>query len=415
MQIKAFNSLRPGPEHVEELSCPPYDVVEREEVRQRISNSPFSFLRITRSDGELPDDIDAHSEEVYDLARNNLRKFVSEGVLFREEGPSLYIYRQSGGGEHVQTGLVGCVSVDDYESRDIRVHEKTRPAKVRDRMDHMLNTGLHAEPVFLAYRAEARIAELICRETRSEPLYDFTSEDGVGHVVWRVSDPRFFSEAFSSLSRVYIADGHHRAESARQCCREIGNIQPGSAAGEAAGYFLAVLFPHDELKILPYNRIIRKLPASEESILGKLSCAFDVRKTDSGTPPSKGLFCLYIGGSWHLLTPGPAAEHSSPVESLDVSVLSRLILRPIFGIEDERTDSNLDFVGGIHGPERLEELVRKGEASCAFSMFPVTIEELFAVADTNLLMPPKSTWFEPKLRSGLFIHQFMPVPGVSAA
>ena len=402
MKLRPFSSLRPAPGIASRFTCPPYDVIDRESVRETIRQNPDSFLRITRSDGELPDHVDPHSPEVYQLSARNLRAFLDEGLLLREDGPCLYVYRQKRG-NHSQTGVAGCVSVEDYRDQTIRVHEKTRPEKVRDRSDHMRATGLHAEPVFLAFRTNERISSLISEETDSEPLYDLTTEDGVSHTLWRIASPSPFVDAFADLPRVYIADGHHRAESAKQCADLL-------AAVPSAGDFPAVLFPHDELLILPYNRILRELPQPPGELLETLKDTFDIRPALSGNPSKAGEFCMFIGESWYLLAPRSPAVSRSPVEALDVSTLSRHILEPVFRIEDERTDRNIDFIGGVHGTAALEEAVRSGRAGCAFSLYPVTIDQLFTVADADLLMPPKSTWFEPKLRSGLFIHQFSETP-----
>lgn len=393
MLVRPFISLRLDTDVVQKSSCPPYDVISREEARSVIKENPLSFLRITRSDGELPDSVDQHSDRVYERARENLETFLKEGVLVRDPGPCLYVYRQIESNGHSQTGVVACVSVDEYRNGTIKVHEKTRPDKVEDRTKHMIATGLHAEPVFLAFKADPQVSSLIGKETSAGPVFDFRSDDQVRHVLWKVKAPEELCAAFTAVSHSYIADGHHRAE---------------SAAHVPSGYFLAVLFPHDELRILPYNRIIRQFPGGEslETVLEKISRTFEVTKTESSAPDHPGSFCMYGGDSWYLLEPRASLPSPSPVEALDVSILSSHVLKPVLGIMDERTDKNIDFAGGSAGPEGLKEAVREGSAACAFSLYPVTIDQLFAVSDADCLMPPKSTWFEPKLRSGLFVHQF---------
>ncbi len=393
MLIRSFISLRLSSDTVRISSCPPYDVISREEAGRIIEKNPQSFLRITRSDSEFPESVDQHSDKVYKRAAENLEIFLKQGVLVRELGPCLYIYQQIERNGHSQTGVVGCVSVDEYRNGTIKVHERTRPDKVEDRTRHMIKTGLHAEPVFLAFKSNARVSSLIKEETLSESLFDFTSDDGVRHILWKADAVDAFTAAFAAVPHAYIADGHHRAE---------------SAAHVPCGYFPAVLFPHDQLRILPYNRIIRRFPSGEtqETLMKKVSRVFEVTETKTAAPSEAGKFCMFAGESWYLLEPGFSPHPASPVDALDVSLLSSGILRPVFGIEDERTDKNIDFVGGGVGTEELEEIVREGSAVCAFSMYPVTIEQLFAVADAGHLMPPKSTWFEPKLRSGLFVHQF---------
>jgi len=407
MLIRPFTSLRLAQNIVAHSSCPPYDVITRDEARKAIKENPCSFLRVTRSDGELPENIDQHSDAVYERARENLEDFLAKGALQGEPEPCLYIYQQVESNGHSQTGVVACVSVDEYREGIIKVHEKTRPEKVEDRTRHMLATGLHAEPVFLAFKADACIWEMIEEEGGSEALYDFTSEDNVRHLLWKIKAPEKYVSAFADIPYAYIADGHHRAESAKECADRISD--------ESSRYFLAVLFPHDQLRILAYNRVIRRLPDGEssESILEKIIRGFDVVKTSLTSPAAPGSFCMFIQDAWYLLKPRAEVVNPSPVEALDVSVLSSGILKPVFGIVDERRDSKIDFVGGSHGPRKLEEIVRGGEAVCAFSMYPVTIDQLFAVAGAGSLMPPKSTWFEPKLRSGLFVHEFLPkvVPG----
>lgn len=401
VSLHPLAGLRPRPDIAQALAAVPYDVLDTATARELARDNPHSFLRISRSELELDPKTDPYSPAVYDHACKNLRKFVREGYLQMESEPSLYIYRLQMG-DQIQTGIMGGVTVDDYDAGRIKIHEKTRPDKEDDRVRHILTLRAHAEPVFLAYRAKDDIQRAIIKESSSAPLYNFVAADGIRHTVWKVAEPHQLVQLFSTLQHVYIADGHHRAASASRVTRE---LRP-SEGDTGHQNFLAVLFPHTELKILPYNRVIKKLPREAKTLLNQLAESFQIQPDAAASPKRKGEFALFIDGRWYGLAPKVASVGTDPVAALDVSILYKLALGPIFGIGDERTDKNIDFVGGIHGTKKLEELVQSGTAACAFSLYPVSIEELFSVADKGLMMAPKSTWFEPKLRSGLFVHTF---------
>ncbi len=369
-------------------------------------NNPHSFLRIIRSELEFGDDVDPHSNAVYARARKNLIAALERGFLFEDQDEVFYIYRVASDG-HAQTGVVGCSAVDDYAEGRIKVHEKTRPDKVDDRVRHMVTLGSQSGPVFLTYRQSAGITELLDIETEKEPLYDFTAGDGVRHTVWKADNSADIAAAFKQVPASYVADGHHRAMSASVCREEIRESDPAYTRDHRCNYFLSVLFPHDELQILPYNRVVKSLPADTRSILSRIEGAFDIEHNASPEPDGANSFSMYMDGSWYGLSPkSNASVPGDPVGSLDVSILQNEVLGPIFGIGDPRTDENVQFVGGVRGTSELERLVESDAAAAAFSLHPVSIDQLLQVADEGLLMPPKSTWFEPKLRSGLFVHRF---------
>lgn len=393
-QIRPFKALRPAPDLAKYVASVPYDVVNTEEARELATGNPHSFLRVIRSEIDLAPGADSHSEEAYAKAKENLQSLAEEGVLEIEEKPSLYIYRISAEG-HSQTGVMCVSSVEDYQNGIVKTHEKTRPEKVEDRTKLMDTLGAQTGPVFLTCRNTDKLSSLISEATKSDALFDFEAKDGVSHTVWRVSETNPICEAFEEIPCTYVADGHHRAESANRY-KEIKEC-----SGEDLGnFFLTVIIPDNEVAILAYNRAVKKLPeGGTDSIFNTLNEVFSVSKTDNPVPSEKGTFCMYLDGQWYVLSGGPTSE--DPVESLDASVLQNKVLEPVFGIDDPRTNPNIDFIGGIRGTAELEKLVDSGKAACAFSLYPVQIEELLAVADNGKLMPPKSTWFEPKLRSGL--------------
>jgi uncharacterized protein (DUF1015 family) len=406
MRLNPFRAVRPRPDLAAQVASVPYDVVNRGEAAELARGNPHSFLHVGRSDIDLPEDVDQYDPRIYERAREALDELLERGTLLRDPEARLFVYRQIMDGR-AQTGVVGCVHVDDYEHDVIRKHEKTRQDKEDDRTRHVLTLNANAEPVFLTYRGRAEIDRLVDAITSAAPLYDFTAPDGVQHTVWRVADSKALAQAFGSVSLAYVADGHHRSASAWRAGKELKGKNPLHRGVEEYNWFLAVLFPSDQLRILPYNRVVRDLNGQSPAQvlerlrgLGKLSAATDP------VPERSGVFCVYLDGRWHRLELDAAKiERSDPIASLDVSLLQDRVLSPILGICDPRTDKRIDFVGGIRGTAELERRVRSGEMAIAFSLFPTTLDQLMAVSDAGHVMPPKSTWFEPKLRSGLFVHE----------
>jgi uncharacterized protein (DUF1015 family) len=405
MRLHPFRALRPAPALAERVASVPYDVVNRAEAAELAAGNPHSFLHVGRSDIDLPPEVDPHDSRIYALARQALDRFQADGTLLQEEQPSLYLYRQIMNGQ-AQTGVVGCVHIDDYEQDIIRKHEKTRQDKEDDRTRHVLTLRANAEPVFLTYRGRPEIQALEARGAAGPPLYDFTAPDGVRHTVWRITDPAPYVEAFRAVPLAYVADGHHRSASAWRAGKELRSV-PAQHRGEGEyNWFLAVLFPADQLRILPYNRLVRDLAGlSASGILARLARIGHVSVTDDPAPPAPGTFCFFLANAWYRLALDEATiDRSDPIASLDVSLLQDRVLGPVLKIGDPRTDKRIDFVGGSRGAAELERRVRSGEMAIAFSLYPTTVEQLMAVADAGQVMPPKSTWFEPKLRSGLFVH-----------
>ena len=406
MRLNPFRAIRPRPDLAAQVASVPYDVVNRGEAAELARGNPHSFLHVGRSDIDLPEDVDPYDPRIYRRAREALDELLARGTLLRDTEPRLFVYRQVMDGRS-QTGVVGCVHVDDYEQDLIRKHEKTRQDKEDDRTRHVLALNANAEPVFLTYRGRADIDRMVEGVTSSAPLYDFTAPDGVRHTVWPVPDARALARAFGPIPHAYVADGHHRSASAWRAGKELRARSPSHRGDEEYNWFLAVLFPSDQLRILPYNRVVRDLDGQTPALvlerlrgLGKLSAA------THPVPERSGVFCIYLDGRWHRLELDQAGiDRSDPIASLDVSLLQDRVLSPILGIGDPRTDKRIDFVGGIRGTEELERRVRSGEMAIAFSLFPTTLDQLMAVSDAGHVMPPKSTWFEPKLRSGLFVHE----------
>jgi uncharacterized protein (DUF1015 family) len=403
--IQPFRALRPPAEKVSLVASPPYDVVSTEEARALAADNPLSFLHVSRPEIDLPAGTDLYSDVVYGKAADNFEKLVRECPLTEEETPSVYLYRLVMGG-HEQIGVVACCSVDEYDRNLIRKHERTRPDKEDDRTRHMLTLNSQTGPVFLTYRARPDIDTMVLETTASAPLYDFTAPDGVQHTIWRAPDPVRFVQAFREVPLLYIADGHHRAASASRARAELKERSFGHTGDEEYNYFLTVIFPDNQLQILPYNRIVRDLNmlTAGEFFL-KVTTKFNVLEDAPPTPERPGQWSMYFVKRWYGLTlkdaPAPGGD---PVASLDVSLLQDHLLDPILGIKDVRTDKRIDFIGGIRGTEELEQLVDDGKAAVAFSLYPTTIADLLRVSDAEGIMPPKSTWFEPKLRDGILIH-----------
>ncbi len=401
--IRPFAGLRPVPERAGEVLAPPYDVLSSAEARVRAAGCPLSFLHISKAEIDLPEDTDPYDASVYARAAESLRRMIADGVLKRDEQPCYYVYRITMG-DHVQTGLVAVASVADYDINRVRKHESTRPAKEDDRVRQIEALNAQTGPVLLAYRSQAEIDQLIESVTSAPPEYDLEADDGVRHTLWVVTDQSVIdrlSVGFDSMDAIYIADGHHRSAAGS---RVAAKMKGGPDA--TSSYFLAVIFPHNQMKILDYNRVVKDLNGlSEDELLNKLATAFDVNREESAVSPSKpGEFGMYLNGHWYRLTIHADRVPQDPVARLDVSLLAGNLLEPLLGISDPRTDPRIDFVGGIRGLGELEKRVDCGDMAVAFSMFPTSMEDLMAVADANDVMPPKSTWFEPKLVDGLVSH-----------
>jgi uncharacterized protein (DUF1015 family) len=403
MRLRRFRALRPVPAAAAAVAAPPYDVVTRAEAAALAAGNPLSFLHVGRADIDLPETVEPDDPRVYATARDNLRALVARGTLLRDPEPGLFVYRQVLDGR-AQTGVVGCVHVDDYERGVIRRHERTRPDKEDDRTRHILTVGAHAEPVLLAYRDRPELAALAAAAMAAPPLYDLPRPDGVRHTLWRCPEPGPWEAAFAAVPAAYVADGHHRSAGALRAARE--RRAAGAGAGEH-DWFPAVLFPAGELRLLPYHRVVADLGGLDPAeVLARLGALGRLGPAPAPTPPRPGSFCLYLAGRWWLLE--LAAERipaGDPLAALDVALLHERVLGPVLGLGDPRTDKRVDFVGGIRGTAALAALVDGGAAALAVSMFPTTVEQLMAVADAGQVMPPKSTWFEPKLLSGLFVHE----------
>lgn len=404
-QLRPFHALLPPAHLVARLSCPPYDVVSAEEARTLAQDHPHSFMRIIRAEVNLPETLSPYDASVYDRAHANLHAFEKAGWLQRSTLPQIFVYRLRANG-HVQTGVVGCCSVAEYESGAICRHENTKPEKENDRTRHLLALAAHAEPVLLAYRGRNEIDELVAQICTQTPWFDFVADEGVQHTLWQAPESEPLARAFQQVPRLYIADGHHRSASAARACAELRRQNARHTGEEPYNFFPAVLFPAAQLRILAYNRLLRDLPKwNAETFLSNLRRDFEYAEHAPAAPQRKGAVSFYMEGKWHGLTlRSPMAN--DPIAQLDLTRLQQQLLEPYFGIADQRTDKRIDFVGGIRGAEALQQAVDRGEAQMALSLFPPSLDELFAVSDRGELMPPKSTWFEPKLRSGLFIHPF---------
>jgi uncharacterized protein (DUF1015 family) len=402
--IRPFRALRPAPDAAPAVSSVPYDVVSTEEARKLASGNPLSFLRVTRSEIDLPDGADPYSPAVYEKARENLAALRARAPLVIDEVPSLYFYRLRMG-PHEQIGIAGCFSLDDYDSNVIKKHERTRRDKEDDRTRHIVELRAQTGVVFLVYTADTAIDVLARQVTAGEPIYDFTADDGVTHTVWRagLDQTAGLVDAFARIPALYIADGHHRAASAARARAEIAKRTAG--ASEEADTFIAVAFPDNQVQILPYHRTVKDLGGrTPEQFLAAVRERFTV--TDGVPAPARqGHVSMYLGGRWYTVDlAGVAAADGSRASGLDVARLQRRVLEQLLDVGDVRTDTRIDFVGGARGTKALEAAVDSGKAAVAFSMFPVTVDDLMSISDAGDIMPPKSTWFEPKLRDGLLIH-----------
>ena len=408
--LRPFRAVRPAEDLASSIAALPYDVYTSEEARRAVGEAPLSFLRIDRAETQFPEGTDIYSDQVYEKARDILNEMISDGSFIQEDSPCYYIYSLTMDGR-TQSGVVGCASVDDYLNGVILKHEKTLEEKELDRIRHVDTCSAQTGPIFLTFRPQAELEKILHRIRKGRTLYDFVSEDGIRHQVWRIdrtADIENISHIFSRIPHLYIADGHHRAASAVKVGMRRRAADPGFSGTEEYNFFLSVLFPSDELKIYDYNRVVSDRNGyTFDELLDMIENRFEVTRIGKEPfhPSRKGEFGMYCEGTWYRLRTDAAYDGGDPVRSLDVSLLQELILEPLLGIHDPRTDSRISFIGGIRG---LRELTEQADASggIAFSMYPTSMEELLRVADAGMLMPPKSTWFEPKLRSGLFIHRF---------
>jgi len=408
--VKPFPGLRPRKEIASQVAAPPYDVLNTEEARQMAQGNPVSFLHINKPEIDLPPDHDPYDMEVYRTGRRNLDRYKAEGILKADEQPCFYLYAQRMG-DHRQVGLVAAASVQEYIDDKIKKHELTRAKKEKDRVDHISTLGAQVGPVFLTYKARKDIDNLFNEIQEKEPEYDFVTPDGIQHTLWVVGSPmriEAIARMFADISTLYVADGHHRSAAAQIVCNRRREAHPGYSGAEPWNYFLTVIFPHDQMMILPYNRVVKDLHGlGREEFLNRIAEKFLVAPADKAFEPSSTkVFGMYLDGAWYRLEAKPGSfNEKDVVESLDVAILQNNLLAPLLGIGDPRTDERIDFVGGIRGLGELEKRVNSGEMSVAFSLHATTIEQLMAIADAGLIMPPKSTWFEPKLRSGLVVHE----------
>lgn len=412
--IKPFKAFRPKNELAAKLAAKPYDVLNSEEAREEAKGNEVSFYRINKPEVDLPENVNLYSNEVYQKGRENLDTFIAKGWLVEDKKNCLYVYAQKMG-NHLQKGLVCCSSIDDYFDDTIKKHEYTRPVKEKDRLDHMVALEAHIGPVFLTYKPLKSIDEIIEKWTAEHPHeVQFTTTDGIEHTAWKIDDETTINQIVSTFDSqvkyTYVADGHHRSAASAKVGQLMREKKGEYTGKENFNYFLSVLFPANQLKIYDYNRLVKELlpDISTEEFLTALMSNFTIRPEKSQVKPSvRGEFGLYIDKQWYRLNADESIlAEKDPVESLDISILSNYVIAPLLGIEDQRTDDRIDFVGGIRGLAELEKRVDSGEMKLAFAIAPVSIEQLINVADSGRVMPPKSTWFEPKLRSGLFVHKF---------
>lgn len=408
--LRPFRAIRPAPEYAQKVAALPYDVMNSQEAKEMAKDNPFSFLHVDRAEIDLPEGTGLYDPAVYKRAADNLRDLTEKGIFLEDPAPCYYIYRQIMG-DHAQAGIVGCASIDDYESGVIRKHELTVAEKEEDRVRHVDVCDANTGPIFLTFRENAEIREFQSRKMREEaPACDFTAEDGVRHTVWVISDPeeiRMLEAAFEAIPCLYIADGHHRSASAFRVGKKRREAHPGYTGSEEFNFFLSVVFPSEELSIWDYNRVVRDLNGlTEEAFLESIGGSFEIEPAAGQVKPGEPhTFGMLLSGKWYLLRAKEGSfDPDDPVGRLDVSILQNNLLAPVLGIEDPRTDRRISFVGGVRGLAELEKAAGEG-CACAFSMYPTTMADLMDIADAGKIMPPKSTWFEPKLRSGLFIHR----------
>ena len=407
-RVEPFKAWRPRRDVCADVASPPYDVLSSAEAREMAAENPLSFLYVVKPEIDLDAGVDLYSDEVYAKGAENLQRLKDDGILIHEASPSLYLYRQRMG-DHVQTGLVAGASVDEYEAGLIKKHENTRRVKEDDRTRHVDALNANTGPVFLTYRARPEIDALVERLTATEPTYDFTAPDGIQHIVWVVGDPAdrdSLVEAFGRVPELYVADGHHRSAAGARIRALRRDANPEHTGEEPYNFFLSVIFPDDQMMILDYNRVVKDLFGRSAAVFVEaLESWFSIEKVADGRPDGPRTFGMYLGGNWYRLRAKEGGFPTvDPVDSLDVAILQNSVLAPVLGVADPRSDERIDFVGGIRGLEELERRVDSGDWAVAFALYPTAIDQLFAVADVDLVMPPKSTWFEPKLRSGLIVR-----------
>lgn len=406
--LKPFQAIRPKKGLEEQMAALPYDVYNRAEAKVVVDKNPLSFLAIDRAETQFGDDVDTYADCVYDKAKEMLWDRVAKGEYIQEDKKCYYIYELVMDGRS-QVGIVACASIDDYQSNIIKKHENTRADKEVDRIRHVSTCEAQTGPIFLAYRSNSVINDIVAKKREEAPLYDFVADDGIAHKVWVIDEADSLAaieDAFAGMNEIYIADGHHRCASAVKVGLKLREENPSYSGSEEFNYFLSVLFPDDQLMIMDYNRVVKDLNGnSEDEFLSKLEEIFDVANIGNQAqyPVKKGEISMYLFGEWYRLSVKKEYTSEDPIDGLDVSILQNTVLGPILGIDDPKTDKRIDFVGGIRGLKELERRVAE-DCKVAFAMYPTSINELFNVADAGLLMPPKSTWFEPKLRSGIFIH-----------
>ena len=409
--IRPFKGYRPTAELCEMVAALPYDVMTSEEAREMVKGNPYSFLHVDKAEIDLPEDIDHYSDEVYEKAKENLNEMIGRGVYIHDENPVFYIYRLTMN-KKSQTGIVSCTSIDEYIENKIKKHELTRADKEEDRIRHVDTCNANTGPIFLTYRNKPSIDSIINEWVKKEPVYDFTSDDGISHTVWVIDDEAVINNIaneFRSVPALYIADGHHRNASAVKVGLKRRAEKPDYTGDEEFNYYLSVIFPDNQLYIMDYNRVVKDLNGySAEGFINEMSKKSNVSEYKGDgccKPEKKHTFGMYLEGKWYILEAKDSiVNENDSVACLDVSILQNELLSPVLGIGDPRTDNRIDFVGGIRGLEELEKRVDSGEMKIAFSMYPTTMDQLMNIADDNKIMPPKSTWFEPKLRSGIFIH-----------
>lgn len=408
--IKPFRGLRPRKELAARVAAPPYDVLSSEEAREMARDNPISYLHINKPEIDLDPHISLYDQRVYQKGAENLKRLVAEKVVFQDPQPCLYIYRQIMG-DHQQTGLVACASVEEYQKDLIKKHELTRQDKEDDRLQHMIHLNAQVGPVFLTYRARPEIDAMVARIVEQPPEYDFVTENSVRHILWVVNDAAMiakFQSAFREIPALYVADGHHRSAAATRFKQMRQKENPDHQGTEEYNFFLSVIFPHNQMQILDYNRVVKDLNGMDATaFLQQVEKEFRVEPAPTAAPLKPAAahqFGMYLAGKWYSLKCRQAPDDPNPVNRLDVSLLQNRLLKPLLGIGDPRTDQRIDFVGGIRGLKALQEKVDSGKWAVAFAFYPTSIEELMTIADAGKMMPPKSTWFEPKLRSGLVVH-----------
>jgi uncharacterized protein (DUF1015 family) len=413
MIIKPFKGFRPVKDHVKEVASRPYDVLDSEEAREEAKGNPYSFLNVVKPEITLPESVDHYAPEVYEAGKNNFAKLVKDGIFFQDKTDSLYIYELIMDGRS-QNGIVACAAVEDYMNDKIKKHELTRPDKEADRKRHVHVSMMNAEPVFFAYPAVTELDRIVAMVKKSPPEYDFITDDGIAHRLWVVDDPKIINKIVSEFVKMpatYVADGHHRTAAAALVGNDLKKENSKHTGNEEYNYFLAVHFPDNQLAIMDYNRVVKDLNGfTPESFLKALEKSFTVHNKGKNAwrPSQLHEFSLYLDGNWYSLKAKPGTfDDNDPIGVLDVTILSEQVLKPLLNIVDLRTDKRIDFVGGMRGLKELERRVNSGEMQAAFALYPVSMKQLIDIADSGKIMPPKTTWFEPKLRSGLVVHSLL--------